>query len=340
MVAVTEQQEEQTGVETSDFDDDSCKEELNTIITTTSQRKHTLKSKKKTIAHYRGVFKAHVEEGEALENEIKNLTTKILEIEDTCTGYLSRDCCQVYSLINVNVNNIHFLFQVMIASNSSAETGLYEIKDPCTGDRSFNYAKIHVRCDMETDGGGWIVIQRRITNGTVNFNRNWEDYVNGFGDLEGEFWIGLENMHELTKQAVELQVTVWNDNKTITWNYTTFRVAGSENNYRLTLRGGTGDGDTDALYYSNGRYFSTFDRDNDGYTFLRCGSSYQAGWWYYGYRYAFINRKSCSDANLNGRHESSNLPDNNVARIHWATPGNTFTNTEMKIRSTTCGLGS
>ena len=96
---------------------------------------------------------------------------------------------------------------MMIASNFSAKTGLYEIKDPCGGNREFidNYSKMNARCDMETDGGGWIVIQRRITNGTANFYRNWEDYENGFGDLNGEFWIGLRNMHELTtKQEVEL----------------------------------------------------------------------------------------------------------------------------------------
>ena len=229
----------------------------------------------------------------------------------------------------------------MIASTSSAETGLYEIKDPCSGDRAFEYAKIHVRCDMETDGGGWIVIQQRIVNGTVNFHRNWEDYVNGFGDLDGEFWIGLENMHELTKQALELQVTVWNNNDTdmITWNYPTFSVASAVNKYRLTLSGGTGDGDMDALYYSNGRSFSTFDVDNDGYYKYNCASLLQAGWWHYSYLYRNGIRIVCGDANLNGRHESSGLSDNSAARIHWATRGNTYTNTEMKIRSRSCGLG-
>jgi len=43
---------------------------------------------------------------------------------------------------------------------------------------------------METAGGKWLVIQRRI-NGSVDFYRNWTDYVAGFGELEGEFWYGL-----------------------------------------------------------------------------------------------------------------------------------------------------
>lgn len=32
-----------------------------------------------------------------------------------------------------------------------------------------------VYCDMESEGGGWTVIQRRV-NGTVSFQRNWKDY--------------------------------------------------------------------------------------------------------------------------------------------------------------------
>ena len=40
-------------------------------------------------------------------------------------------------------------------------------------------------CDRETDGGGLIVIQRRLPNGQENFVRNWADYENVFGDLNG-----------------------------------------------------------------------------------------------------------------------------------------------------------
>ena len=158
--------------------------------------------------------------------------------------------------------------------------GLYEIKDPCSGNNTFTFAKIHVHCDMETDGGGWIVIQRRNTSlGTVNFTRNWEDYVNGFGELDGEFWIGLNNIYQLTNQQnVELQISVWNNSETsITWNYQTFCISDLADNYRLTVGGGTGDDNHNALEYNNGQYFTTYDRDNDDSS-RNCGYLDQEGW--------------------------------------------------------------
>ena len=77
---------------------------------------------------------------------------------------------------------------------------------------------------------------------------NWIDYVNGFGDLEGEFWYGLENIHCLTKQEdVELRIELGNDNDStpsIVWTYQLFRVGGADTKYQLTIGQGQGVGNT------------------------------------------------------------------------------------------------
>ena len=52
-----------------------------------------------------------------------------------------------------------------------------------------------VYCDMRN--GQWIVFQRR-RNGQENFDRTWEEYKIGFGNLKWEFWLGNEKIHCLT----------------------------------------------------------------------------------------------------------------------------------------------
>ncbi|XP_042371940.1 tenascin-R-like, partial [Plectropomus leopardus] len=143
-----------------------------------------------------------------------------------------------------------------------------------------------VYCDMETDGGGWTVFQRR-KDGSENFFRGWRDYTKGFGSPSGEFWLGLESLHNLTTMTrMILRVDLRDKDDAVYAKYSTFEVA--KRNYKLTVGGYSGTAG-DSLTYHNQRIFSTKDRDLGSFI-TRCAMSYRGGWWY----------KNCHEANLNG----------------------------------------
>lgn len=46
----------------------------------------------------------------------------------------------------------------------------------------------HAVCEFDS-ASGWTVILKRL-DGSIDFYRNFADYTDGFGDLDGEYWIG------------------------------------------------------------------------------------------------------------------------------------------------------
>ena len=100
---------------------------------------------------------------------------------------------------------------------------------------------MQVFCDLITNDGGWTVFQKRL-DGSVDFFRNWESYKNGFGDLNGEFWLGNDNLHRLTFfEDVMLRVDLEDFDGNIKYaQYTTFQVAGEADKYRIVIGGYSG----------------------------------------------------------------------------------------------------
>ena len=90
-------------------------------------------------------------------------------------------------------------------------------------------------CDQTTAGGGWTVFQKRL-DGSVNFYRGWADYKNGFGNLNGEFWLGLDKINRLTKTKNRLRVALEDTaGKTAYAEYDTFAVTSERTKYQLSI---------------------------------------------------------------------------------------------------------
>ena len=80
------------------------------------------------------------------------------------------------------------------------------------------------------------MFQKRL-DGSVDFYRYWNDYKNGFGDLTGEFWLGLDKIYRLTnakrnRLRVDLEETTGN---TVYAEYDMFAVTNETTYYKLRL---------------------------------------------------------------------------------------------------------
>jgi len=185
-----------------------------------------------------------------------------------------------------------------------------------------NAGAFDVFCDQTTAGGGWTVFQKRL-DGSVDFYRGWDDYKRGFGNLNGEFWLGLDKIHRLTKQRSRLRVDLEDTTgKTAYAEYDFFGVASENSKYKLSL--GTYSGTAgDSLSYHRGSAFSTKDRDNDKNS-GNCASSCKGAWWFNNCLYSDLN-----GVYLHGQHSS---PYTGVVWHHWKGHSYSAKRAEMKIK--------
>ena len=85
------------------------------------------------------------------------------------------------------------------------------------------------------------MFQRRV-DGSEDFYRNWTDYKTGFGNMSGEFWLGLDKIHRLSASGQNiLRVDLESFEKETAYAvYESFSVGNESKVYILNVGGYSG----------------------------------------------------------------------------------------------------
>ncbi|XP_071142637.1 fibrinogen-like protein 1 [Mytilus edulis] len=245
----------------SDITAEDLKRDTQNILNKMVQLREIVKLNEQVMEEIKWILKLNESGGELLVSRLLIMLTRDVETSGICGTKIAKDCTQLQRYVS--------------------HSGVYSINPD---------QKVKVYCDMATDGGGWTIIQRRF-DGYVNFQRNWKDYENGFGNVDGEYWLGNKHIHSLTSSGkYELRIDLTDMSNTKKYAvYKKFIVGDAASKYKLTVGDYNGDAG-DQMTYHNGMKFSSTDQNNDEHGGTHCVDNY-GPWWHKSCCYSALNRK-------------------------------------------------
>jgi len=207
--------------------------------------------------------------------------------------------------------------------NPNAQSGVYMISLGLPTNTQFQ-----AYCDMNTNGGGWTLFQRR-SNKTESFYRSWADYAKGFGNPASSYWLGNDRLALMTaSRQYRLRVELGDfSGNTAYAEYSLFGISNSTDKYRLsTLQYVSGTAGDSLTPHHKGQQFTTYDQDNDVYPGGNCATGTFSGWWF----------GHCLYSNLNGVINGTTFTTSTgfIQDITWNSwlPARPMKISEMKIR--------
>lgn len=204
----------------------------------------------------------------------QNTQLKLLnQLQNKCDGHTIQNSGPIIGSISNGMND--FIARSSNCLPMGQQTTIATIEIPRIGPTS-------VLCDGRTAGPGWLVIQRRF-DGSQDFYRSWAEYRNGFGQLGGDYFIGLETLYRLTSsEPHELYIHLENFNGMKSYaRYSNFQIGGEDTKYELRMLGAFSGTAGDRLSGSLYSKFSTYDQDNNQGGYYNTAVSYHGGWWYF-----------------------------------------------------------
>ncbi len=227
-------------------------------------------------------------------NYLQNWWTKDIDSLDPNIYWMYHNCKEIKNTLHTNTS------------------WLYQINPTWT-------KVINVQCDMETNGWGWTIFQKRM-DGSMDFYRDWADYKNWFWNPLTEYWIWNDNLNILTNSfettwlRIDMQTKKTDGGIKRYAEYSSFSTDTEANKYRLSVSWFSWD--TYNSFWGHSWFsFTTRNQDNDT-NIGNCAVSYKWAWWYW----------TCHSANLNWLY--LNWIHNSYANgINWSgfvwLPGNT-----------------
>lgn len=266
-------------------------EQITKLILQIDQYKDTMRDKNRQIetleSHIELINKINKFEHEQANSEIAELKSELNDLIDSSQNEINENFAWVVDLKN---NEIASLRSDLQAKDEQISEYRQKIKE-YSAESCLEYGDSNDLQVFKIPGmgpfvapcaeSGWMVIQRRI-DGSIDFQRKWEDYKHGFGDLNGEFWLGLERIHKLTtSRRYELYVHMVNQTDHVLYSrYDAFEIDSEKEQYKLKPLGEYQGTIRDSLRYNEGIKFTTIDRDNDADSDKNLAEFFGGAWWH------------------------------------------------------------